>query len=422
MEGPEKKSARSPPNYLAPILQTMYSTRLNNSRGVDTQQKYTRSIDAQSQKAQRSAPPECTPKKVIDNASSFVAFSLPSLLLRHSPNRRFQTLLQPYLRCAADPCTALQAPRHLRPDLRPAQGSFFFILAALPPAALHHACTPSHHRSQNRRSSAFQTLNGQDPFAPVPNERCEKCGRKPAHLPPDRRCVKLLRILSPQAELSSTSKTSAALTALFCRLRFPAELGAANCSSPSSGLGGRLSAVANCHSPSGGGEKGDIWGDVRVGESGVALVGEPSGVVCIELARLLSVMSAGGDGARASLPEARQPVVSMFVRTGDNIGLPVAECCPRRTSAISSSSIKISGTVNCGTAVMRPCSFCCCVRRNFRDQYRVSKNPITTFLRTASSTRCRRARRRRNSSSLGYLLAKCTLAGVAIITSSSCCR
>jgi len=39
--------------------------------------------------------------------------------------------------------------------------------------------------------------------------------------PLERLCVKLLRILSPHAELSSTSKTSAALTALFCLLRFP---------------------------------------------------------------------------------------------------------------------------------------------------------------------------------------------------------
>lgn len=145
-------------------------------------------------------------------------------------------------------------------------------------------------------------------------------------------------MLSPQAELSSTSKTSAALTALFCLLRFPVELGAASSPSPSSGLGGRLSADANCHSPSGGGEKGDACGD--------ALTGEPSGVVCIELARLLNVISGGGDGARASLPEARQPVVSEYCCTGENIGLPVADPCPRRASVISSSSMKISGTVN----------------------------------------------------------------------------
>lgn len=182
----------------------------------------------------------------------------------------------------------------------------------------------------------------------------------PPHLPLERRCVKLLRMLSPQAELSSTSKTSAALTALFCLLRFPVLLGAASSPSPSSGLGGRLSADANCHSPSGGGENGDTCGDVRVGDA--------SGVVCIELARLLSDMSAGGEGAVASLPDARQLVVSMLGCTGDSIGLPVADRCPRSAAMTSSSSMKISGTVNCGTAVIRPCAFCCCTRRNLRAQ------------------------------------------------------
>jgi hypothetical protein len=39
-------------------------------------------------------------------------------------------------------------------------------------------------------------------------------------------------------------------------------------------------------------------------------------------------------------------------------------------------------------------------RRKRRDQYTVSKNPMTMFRRTASSTLCSRARRRRNSSNL----------------------
>ena len=52
---------------------------------------------------------------------------------------------------------------------------------------------------------------------------------------------------------------------------------------------------------------------------GEALTGEPKGVVWIELARLRNVMSGGGDGVRASLPEARHPA-STYGETGDNIG------------------------------------------------------------------------------------------------------
>ena len=100
---------------------------------------------------------------------------------------------------------------------------------------------------------------------------------------------------------------------------------------------------------------------------GEALTGEPKGVVWIELARLRNVMSGGGDGVRASLPEARHPA-STYGETGDNIGLPAVDCSPRCASVISSSSMKISGTVNCGTAVMRPCSLFCCTRRNRRAQ------------------------------------------------------
>jgi hypothetical protein len=210
--------------------------------------------------------------------------------------------------------------------------------------------------------------------------------------------VKLLRILSPHAELSRTSRTSAALTALFCLLRFPVGPG---CSSCSRGLGGRLSADANCHSPSAGGENGDICGEALAGEDGVARVGELSGVCCIEFARLRKVMSAGITGSYASLPEARHSAPSTECRsTGANMGLPLAEYGPRCAFVMSSSSTKISGTVNCGIAVMRPDFFCSMARLNRRAQYNVSKKPITTFRRTASSTRCKRARRRKNSSSL----------------------
>jgi hypothetical protein len=207
-------------------------------------------------------------------------------------------------------------------------------------------------------------------------------------------------MLSPHAELSSTSKTSAALTALFCLLRPPVGPG-----STSSGLGGRLRADANCHSPSPGGEKGDICGDALDGDrgaNGLVRVGEACGVVCIEFARLRNVISCdGGDGERMSLPDARHSALSIAWRsTGENIGLPPAEYCPRCAFVMSSSSTKISGTVNCGTAVMRPDFFCSIARRKRRDQYSVSKKPMTTLRRTASTTRCRRARRRKNSSSL----------------------
>lgn len=69
-------------------------------------------------------------------------------------------------------------------------------------------------------------------------------------------------MLSPQAELSSTSKTSAALTAELALLLLFAGPG----SSSSSGLGGRLSADANCQSPSVGFEKGLAPGEARVGD------------------------------------------------------------------------------------------------------------------------------------------------------------
>jgi hypothetical protein len=95
-----------------------------------------------------------------------------------------------------------------------------------------------------------------------------------AQRPEGRRCVKLLRILSPHAELSSTSKTSAALTALFCRLRLIDELGSA-----SSGLGGRLRADANCQSPSAGGENGEDCGDALDKDKADGRVGDCSGVV-----------------------------------------------------------------------------------------------------------------------------------------------
>lgn len=127
---------------------------------------------------------------------------------------------------------------------------------------------------------------------------------------PDRRCVKLLRILSPHAELSSTSKTSAALTELFCRLRLPVD--PADGSNVLFGLGGRLSAEANCQSPSAGGEKGDDAGAdglLGIGDAGDMIdgrVGDPCGVVWIEFVRLRSVMSLGGVGDRTSLPDARQ--------------------------------------------------------------------------------------------------------------------
>jgi hypothetical protein len=192
-------------------------------------------------------------------------------------------------------------------------------------------------------------------------------------------------MLSPHAELSSTSKTSAALTALLALLRLSA------CpASGSSGLGGRLSADANCQSPSAGVAKGDA--------PGLDLMGEAVGVCCIELALLRAgnVSSPGGDGARPSEPRRSGACRSC----GEKRGLPGADCWARCASVMSSSSMKISGTVNCGIVAMRPCFFWSMARRKRRAQYNVSKKPITTFRRTASSTRCRRARRRKNSSNL----------------------
>jgi hypothetical protein len=225
-------------------------------------------------------------------------------------------------------------------------------------------------------------------------------------------------MLSPHAELSSTSKTSAALTALFCLLRLPGAAGSA--SSVSRGLGGRLSAEANCHSPSPGGENGDACGDDDDAPGGIldgdkgggrVRVGDCVGVTCIELALLRSgVKSPGGDGDRMSLLGAPELYPPPCRSTGLNRGLPEAECWPRCASVISSSSTKISGTMNCGTPVIRPNEcFCSIARRNRRAQYSVSKKPTTTFRRTASSTRCSRARRRRNSSNRKLLLSLMTL-------------
>jgi hypothetical protein len=168
--------------------------------------------------------------------------------------------------------------------------------------------------------------------------------------------VKLRRILSPHAELSSTSKTSAALTALLARLLLSVGPGP----SSSSGLGGRLSALANCHSPSAGGENGLAPGDARIGD--------PVGVCWIELARLLAaatVSRCGGVGARAR--PARPPCV--FVSAGVNSELPLGEWCGARFALVmSSSSMKISGTVNCGIDSIRPWLFCSLERRNLRAQ------------------------------------------------------
>lgn len=131
--------------------------------------------------------------------------------------------------------------------------------------------------------------------------------------------MKLLRILSPHAELSRTSSTSAALTALFARLLLPAA--ALEGSSSSIGLGGWLSALANCQSPSGGGLKGLGPGDV--------LVGEAVGVCCIELARdrmpafALCVSSLGGDAGWFNPP-------GIVVSAGVNRELLLGECCGAR--------------------------------------------------------------------------------------------
>lgn len=210
---------------------------------------------------------------------------------------------------------------------------------------------------------------------------------------PGRRVVKLLRILSPQAELSRTSSTSAALTALLALLRVSVGASCSSC-----GLDGRLRvrADAKCQSGSAGGENGDTRGED--GESGPPRVGEPVGVIWIEFARLrIDVSKLGIE--RTLPPERRSPGRTSV---GEKRGLPARDCCARSASVISSSSTKISGTLKMGIVAMRPCFFWSMARRNRRAQYRVSKKPMTTLRLTASSTRCRRALRRRNSSSLGH--------------------
>src|SRR6478736_2292972 len=120
------------------------------------------------------------------------------------PRQEFQTSMQP---CSCVRDAPVQAPATCsEADTGPASRG---------PAP----CTPLHRHIVDHPRSRQQTGT-----FPETNRRCASTS---AHLPPDRRWVKLLRILSPQAELSSTSKTSAALTALFCLLRFPVELGAA---------------------------------------------------------------------------------------------------------------------------------------------------------------------------------------------------
>jgi hypothetical protein len=185
---------------------------------------------------------------------------------------------------------------HLRPRLRPpsrrAKPSLLFCMPSL-------SCRSSFTLFLNLRRDAGITMRGQYAHTCMP---CTQCMKIALQRPLERRWVKLLRILSPHAELSSTSKTSAALTALFCLLRATAVLFCllrfpAGPDSGSRGLGGRLRADANCHSPSPGGEKGDICGEVLIGDNGDALVGELSGVCWIELARLRSVMSPGTDGS-----------------------------------------------------------------------------------------------------------------------------
>lgn len=205
--------------------------------------------------------------------------------------------------------------------------------------------------------------------------------------------MKLLRILSPHAELSRTSRTSAALTALLALLRVSV---GASCSS--SGLGGRLRvrADAKCQSASAGGENGDARDDE--GDSGPPRVGEPVGVIWIEFDRLRIDVSRLVT-ERTLPPESRSPACRSV---GEKSGDPARDCSPRCASVISSSSTKISGTLNVGIVAMRPCFFCSIARRKRRAQYKVSKKPTTTLRRTASSTRCKRALRRRNSSSLDW--------------------
>lgn len=158
--------------------------------------------------------------------------------------------------------------------------------------------------------------------------------------------MKLRLILSPQAELSSTSSTFSALTALPRRL-LATELVPRSCSKPKLDGVGRL---------------GDSWGEgprPSMGESGCftdasvprrSLCGIPSSVPYVI------------NDARDSAPPACEDTIGCCgAQDGDNV---LAACLD--TSAASST--KTSGP-NCGTVVMKPDFFLSLIFLNLLDQY-----------------------------------------------------
>jgi len=195
------------------------------------------------------------------------------------------------------------------------------------------------------------------------------------------------RMLSPHAELSSTSSTSWALTLLAARERAPGP------SSTSSGPSPRPLPCPSCHAL---GSPASAPLPCRVGRGGVRC-GDEVGISWIESP--LSPLRGGPARLRR------------FDR-GD-AGSSVKGSAPRidgpGPASSSSCSTKISGTVNCGTAVRTPAFLRSMWWRKRRDQYTVSKKPMTMLRRTASSTRCSRALRLRNSCSRRLLLSLMTL-------------
>lgn len=214
---------------------------------------------------------------------------------------------------------------------------------------------------------------------------------------PDRRCVKLRRILSPQAELSREVITSRTLIALFCR----------EWSVPA-GEWSRLLLLASKETRS-----PYMWRGVRDGlildHSVGVLAPDPRPIIVVSIRGRSAWRAAGLDSARRWEVDVGESIgVNGPSKSGWVCGVIVPVGCSP-SSKSTGSSTKISGTISCGTSVIRLDFLRSTARRNWRDQYRVSKKPMTVLRRTASCTRWSRARRRRNSSRRRLLLSLMTL-------------
>lgn len=262
------------------------------------------------------------------------------------------------------------------------------------------------------------------------------------HTPPDRRspgrrCVKLRRRLSPQAELSNDCITSFMLIALFCR-EWSALIVPVPDPGPGPGPGPRpVPSPGSVLGPGAGSYEDVVWARPRPGmRDGLMLDHSVDGAALAVDMRPARPVSIGGRlksprgrlgdvgdsmGCMSSLlllllsgsppPPPMTPPILLLLLSVVTSCVTILSDCSWLLSPPSwySSSTKISGTVNWGTMLIRADFLLSTLRRNSRDQYSVSKNPITVFRRTASSTRCSRARRRRNSSSRRLLLSLMTL-------------